>query len=57
VLVQSVILKGLAFLFHHLSGHIADVAFIALIVIQSFILLSESTKSIEHNTLNYVAEQ
>lgn len=46
-----------SFFLHHVSWHVTNVAFICLIVIKSLIFLSESGKSIEHDTLDYISKE
>ena len=53
----GVLRELLTFLFHHLSGHVANVALVGLVVSKSFVLFPQTTKGIEHNTLDDVSEQ
>lgn len=57
VLFNGVFAEGLAFLLHHLSGHVAYVAVVRLVIRQLLILLTQATKRVKHNTLHDVAKQ
>lgn len=57
MLISGMFSKGFSFLLHHFSWHVTNVAFVCLIIMKTFILLSESSKSIKHNTLNDIAKQ
>lgn len=50
-------LKGLPFFLHNFSRHITHKTLIFFIIVESFIGLSETCKSIQHDTLNNVTEK
>lgn len=56
VLVSSMVNESLALFLHHLTWHVTNVASVGLVVIKALVLLSQTGKCIEHDTLDDVAE-